>query len=47
MPREEILRRFRVDTRGIPRPDAPASWRNQLQSDGTVLDEFGVLWRQL
>ena len=46
LPREEILDRFRVDTRGIPRPDAPASWRNQPQPDGTVLDEFGVLWKQ-
>jgi len=46
LPREEILHRFRVDTHGIPRPDAPASWRNQLQPDGTVLDEFGVRWKQ-
>ena len=46
LPREEVLCRFRVDTRGIPRPDAPASWRNQLQPDGTVLDEFGAYWKQ-
>jgi uroporphyrinogen decarboxylase len=46
LPREEILCRFHVDTRGIPRPDAPATWRNQLQADGTVLDEFGVYWKQ-
>ena len=46
LPREEILGRFRIDTRGIPRPDAPAAWRNQLQADGTVLDEFGVHWKQ-
>lgn len=46
LPREEILRRFQVDTRGIPRPDAPASWRNQLQPDGTLRDEFGVVWKQ-
>ena len=46
LPREEILCRFRVDTRGIPRPDMPASWRNQVQDDGTILDEFGVVWKQ-
>ena len=46
LPREEILRRFRIDTRGIPRPDAPYSGRNQLQADGTVLDEFGIHWKQ-
>jgi uroporphyrinogen decarboxylase len=46
LPREEILERFRVDTRGIPRPDAPASWRNQVQTDGSVLDEFGCYWVQ-
>jgi uroporphyrinogen decarboxylase len=46
LPREEILCRFRVDTRGIPRPDAPATWRNQVQADGTILDEFGVVWKQ-
>jgi len=46
LPREEVLERFGVDTRGIPRPDAPATWRNQLQADDTVLDEFGVLWKQ-
>jgi uroporphyrinogen decarboxylase len=46
LPREEILCRFRIDTRGIPRPDIPASWRNQFQPDGTALDEFGVLWKQ-
>ena len=46
LPREEILRRFRVDTRGIPRPDIPASWRNQIQDDGTIRDEFGVVWKQ-
>ena len=46
LPRDEVLERFRVDTRGIPRPDAPATWRNQVQADGTVLDEFGVYWTQ-
>jgi uroporphyrinogen decarboxylase len=46
LPREEMLCRFHVDTRGIPRPDAPATWRNQVQTDGTVLDEFGVYWKQ-
>jgi len=46
LPREETLCRFHVDTRGIPRPDAPATWRNQVQADGTVLDEFGVIWKQ-
>jgi len=46
LPREEILRRFRADTRGVPRPDAPATWRNRMQDDGTILDEFGVVWRQ-
>lgn len=46
LPREEILDRFRADTRGIPRPDAPATWRNQTQADGTILDEFGVIWKQ-
>ena len=46
LPREEILCRFRADTRGVPRPDAPASWRNQLQADGTILDEFGTYWKQ-
>jgi len=46
LPREEILRRFRADTRGVPRPNAPATWRNQLQEDGTILDEFGVVWKQ-
>ncbi len=45
LPREEILRRFRADTRGVPRPDAPATWRNRVQDDGTILDEFGVVWR--
>jgi len=46
LPREEILRRFRVDTRGVPRPNAPATWRNQVQEDGTIRDEFGVIWKQ-
>jgi uroporphyrinogen decarboxylase len=46
LPREEILRRVRADTRGVPRPNAPATWRNQVQEDGTILDEFGVLWKQ-
>jgi uroporphyrinogen decarboxylase len=46
LPRDEILARFRVDTRGVPRPDAPASWRDQLQDDGTLLDEFGTYWKQ-
>ena len=44
LPREGILERFRVDTRGIPRPDAPASWRNQVEADGTLLDEFDTYW---
>jgi uroporphyrinogen decarboxylase len=46
LPREEILERFRADTRGIPRPHTPASWRNQVQADGTLLDEFGTYWKQ-
>ena len=46
LPREDILRRFRVDTRGVPRPNAPATWRNQVQEDGTIRDEFGVIWKQ-
>jgi uroporphyrinogen decarboxylase len=45
LPREELLHRFRVDTRGVPRPDAPASWRN-VQEDGSVIDEFGCQWKQ-
>jgi uroporphyrinogen decarboxylase len=46
LPREEMLCRLRVDTRGVPRPDAPATWRNQVQDDGTIRDEFGVVWKQ-
>jgi len=46
LPREEMLCRFQADTRGVPRPDAPATWRNQVQEDGTIRDEFGVVWKQ-
>ena len=46
LPCEQVMRRFQIDTRGIPRPDAPASWRNVVHNDGTVIDEFGCQWKQ-
>lgn len=41
-PDEEVLRRFRVDTRHV-RPRPARDW--QKQEDGDYLDEFGIRWR--
>lgn len=44
-PSEDILKRFRVDTRYI-RLQPPNAWKLKLESDNSYVDEWGVKWKK-